>query len=357
MTYLGSDAPINWLQCLFWFSIFQWLLTAVFLVKNRKQLLVEIPGYSHTVPFIKDTFYIYWNLYPIVFYLLFHNIESNFSFTLASLDMISQHQATQDYNFFFMQDIFDIPWRYIDISVFVLSIFLAYLGAFHIQPKKQAYYIKTRSKIYWWDKRLNQIIYYIRLVFLFFNLIFIAFMVYLLTKLALFIVLFLSHSDTISISPFHPDHYGGLVPILDIASTFMLIYLFRIVMGIKGFMDHQEAGGMLQKIGDYYHVAHTLIALMFLPYFLFQTNILLNSVDVVHFLNPELFKALISAPSHADPHAISTSAGYLRALQEFNSTPVVVKIFTGTLFATFSSFIIWFFHHELASFFQKKAQT
>ena len=319
---------------------------------------MEIPGYSHTVPFIKDTFYIYWNLYPIVFYLLFHSIESDLPFTLTSLDMISHHQATQDYTLFVTQDIFGIlPWRYVDIGIFAFSIFLAYLGAFHVQPMKQAEYIESGSKIYWWDKRLNNIIYNIRLIFLFFNLIFIAFMIYLLTKLALFITVFLSHHGTLSISPFHPDHYGGLSPLIEIASTIMLIYLFRVAMGVKGLIDHRGVKDIMQKIGDFYHLFHLPMAILFLFYFLYQTGTLLDTVDVTHLLHPEIFQALIPISSSIDIHVVGTSAGYLRALQEFNSTPIIIKIFSGTLFATFSSFVIWFFNRELASFFKTRKQT
>lgn len=358
MTYLGFDAPVNWLQCLFLLSVLQWILTGTFLIKYRKKLLMEIPGHSHTVPFIKDTFYIYWNLYPIVFYLLLHSIESNLPFTLTSLDMISNHQATEDYALFFIQDIFGIlPWKYVDIGVLVFSIFLAYFGSFRIQPKKQTDYIETGSKIYWWDKRLNHSIYNIRLIFLFFNLIFIAFMIYILTKLALFITVFLSHHGSLSISPFHPDHYGGLSPLIEIASTIMLIYLFRVAMGVKGLMDHREVKDIMQKIGDFYHLFHLPMAILFLFYFLYQTNALLDKVDMAHLLRPEIFQALIPVSSFINIHEIGTSAGYLRALQEFNSTPIIIKIFSGTLFATFSSFVIWFFNRELASFFKTRKQT
>ncbi len=358
MTYLGSDATVNWLQLLFVLSVLQWLLTAFLLIKHRKKLLLEIPGYTQkTVPFIQDTFYIYWNLYPIVFYLLFHGIESNFSFTLTTFDMMSHHQAANDYALLFTQDISGkLPWKYIDIGIVIFAIFLAWYGAFYLQNKKQENYLQTQSKIYWWDKRLVPAIYYLRMVFLFFNLIFISFMIYLLTKLALFVALFLSHSDSISISPFHPDHYGGLSPLIDIASTIMLIYLFRVVMGIKGWLDHREVKQGLQKIGDIYHMAHFPIAFLFLSYFLYQFNALMDTIDVMRLLHPELFSALIPNTPNPDFHAISTSSGYLRALLSFNNTPVIVKIFTGTFFATFSSFLIWFFHRELAAFFQKKTE-
>ena len=359
MSYLGSDAPINWLQCLFWLSILQWVLTAGFLIKDRKKLLIEIPNHPNPVPFIKDTFYIYWNLYPIIFYLLFHGIESSLPYTLTSLDMISHQQASQDYALFFKQDIFGIlPWQYVDYIIIFLSIVLAYFGSFYVQSKKQELYRTTGLKTYWWDKELNKAIYNIRLIFLFINLIFIAFMVYLLTRLALFITVFISHNDLISISPFHPDHYGGLSPLIDIASTIMLIYLFRVAMGIKGLLDHREVKGNMQKLGDIYHVAHLPLAIVFLLYFLYQTNALLDAVNLIHLLRPEIFQTLIPPVSSAiNIHEISTSAGYLRALQEFNSTPIIIKIFSGTLFATFSSFVIWFFNRELASFFKTRKQA
>jgi hypothetical protein len=360
MNYIGSHESINWLQILFFLSISQWIFTAYYLYKYKKNLLLSIPKYKkykNPIPFIKDTFYIYWNLYPIVFYILFSSIDSSFNITLANLNMITSNNAIQEaYKILFQEKYI----QYFDLIVIVTSIIIAYWGTFITQPKKQKRYISQKDKIYWWDIRLSKEIYWIRLIFLFFNLILISFLVYLLTKIAIFIMLILGNTHSIHINPFYPDNYGGLGSIINLASVIMLIYLFRGIMGIKGLIDHRKLNDKAQFLGDIYHASYLLFAIIFLFFVTHKLNILLNTVNIEYFLNNnyyiELTNSLNSTISNFEnlTNKINSFSNYYKQILDFNNTPVILKIFSGTLFTLFSSFIIWFFNNEIAKFFKQK---
>jgi hypothetical protein len=249
---------------------------------------------------------------------------------------------------------------YLDIVVLIGSTVIAYLGTFVIQPKKQKIYISQKNKIYWWDIRLSKEIYWIRLFFLFFNLILISFLVYMLTKIAIFIMIVLSDASNIYINPFYPDNYGGLGSIINLASIITLIYLFRGIMGIKGLVDHHGLNDNIQFLGDIYHVSYLVFASIFLFFITYKINILLDTVDIKQLLANnyyiELGNNIKSSISNFKEFVGQANSfySYHKHILDFNSTPVILKIFSGTLFTIFSSFMIWFFNKEIAKFFTRE---
>lgn len=165
--YLGSNESINWLFILACLSIIQWLLTIILVSKNYNILgrtieSKELQHYKSKISFTHDYFYIYWNIYPILFYSFFYYIDTSWSTYLNQIIMIGGDDVKQVYaNFFKVFPYYEIDYKWIDTLILFIIIFFAYLATFGTQIKKQIQFIDQVDKVYWWDIRIIKELYWI----------------------------------------------------------------------------------------------------------------------------------------------------------------------------------------------------
>ena len=184
MDYIGSHESINWLFILVVLSILQWIITLYLVYKNYhllgstivdnafqiKDKNINASNYpkENRISFTKDYFYIFWNIYPIIFYAFFYYLDTSWESYLNQIVMISGKKALDAYSFWFKELNFfgiSIKYKYIDLFVLFFSIFLAILATFNTQIIKQKQFIKETNKLYWWDIRISKSIYWIRFIF------------------------------------------------------------------------------------------------------------------------------------------------------------------------------------------------
>jgi hypothetical protein len=357
-------------------SILQWVLTIIYVSKNYKFLGREINHeklnhYNDKVSFTHDYFYIYWNLYPIIFYLFFYYIETSWNNYLTQIVMIAGEPAQELYNSFFKElyiPFIDktVNFIYIDLLAVIIMITFAYFATFRTQVTKQIQFIQKEDKVYWWDIRISPTIFWIRFIFLFFNMILVGFIAYLTTKVALFILMSLS-LESLTVNPFHPDLFGGLKVLMEISSVILAIYLLRAVMGIVGFLDHKGVNDKFQFIGDLYHSIYFFLGIAYIITFIYQTNIILDkaSEEIKKFLTHDIyiaFKNDINSSLQTDMNSTITSqvadkianlSNYYETLLQFNKFPIDLSIFTSSIFTFILPLAIWF----LVSFIDNRKQN
>ena len=373
MHYLGSNETINWLFLLACLSIIQWIITLIYVSKNYSILGREITNnafnikskynvidYKKKVSFTKDYFYIYWNIYPIIFYGFFYYLDTSWSSYLNQIIMIGGEEAREVYNSWFK--IFDffgmkINYDYIDIIVLSIATLFAYMAIFGTQIKKQKQFIEETDKLYWWDIRISKEIYWTRFIFLFFNMILVAFIAYLGLKVVLFITFILS-IDSLTINPFHPDTFGGLKVLMEISSVILAIYLLRAMMGIVGFLDHRGVNDKFQFIGDVYHTSYFFFGISFIIFFIYKIDTILGSIDISKLLGHEMYKAynicadlnittmknIICQESNRTQIAQlgGDISNYYTNLLQFNKFPIDLALFSSSIFTFIFPLSLWF---------------
>ena len=383
MNYIGSKESINWLFILACISALQWIVTIYYLYKKYPIIGTQIDNnafniksenrvkdYINKIPFSKDYFYIYWNIYPIVFYAFFYYLDTSWDNYLNRIIMIGGDKAKEIYNSWFVTfDFFNlsIDYKYIDLIVIIVSLFFAYIATFGTQIKKQKQFIENREKLYWWDIRISKKIYWTRFIFLFFNIILVAFIAYLGLKVVLFIANILS-ADTLTINPFHPDSFGGLKVLMEIASVVLAIYLLRAVMGIVGLLDHKGVKDRLQLLGDLYHTSYLFFGIGFIVFFIYKIDNILGKIDISNLLNHQIYKTFsvcsdmnltklekITCQNISKDKAIqigSDMSNYYSNLLNFNKFPIDLALFTSSIFAFVLPLSLWF----AISFFENRAK-
>jgi len=375
MHYIGSHQTINWLFILACLSIIQWIITLIYVSKKYNILGREITNNAFSIrgefdikdypkenriSFTHDYFYIYWNIYPIIFYIFFYYLDTSWNSYLNQIIMIGGDKAQEVYNFWFKQiPIFstEISYQYIDMIVLFISIFIAYKATFGTQIKKQIQFINETNKLYWWDIRISKELYWIRFIFLFFNMILVAFIAYLGLKVVLFVTSILS-LDTLTINPFHPDNFGGLRVLMEISSIILAIYLLRATMGIIGFLDHRGVDDKFQFIGDFYHTSYFFFGIGFIFFFIYKIDFILGHIDISKLLSHVVYKTYnvcqdlnlteIKNVICTEPNSTKLAQiggdlnNYYQNLLQFNKFPIDLSLFMSSIFTFIFPLAIWF---------------
>ena len=373
MHYLGSYEIINWLFILACLSILQWIITLFYVSKNYSILGREITNnafkvkgeydvkdYDKKISFTKDYFYIYWNIYPIIFYVFFYYLDTSWSTYLNQIIMIGGEEAQEIYNSWFK--IFNffgtkINYTYIDSTFLLGAIIVSFMATFGTQIKKQKQFIEERDKLYWWDIRISKEIYWTRFIFLFFNMILVAFIAYLGLKVVLFITNILT-IDSLTINPFHPDTFGGLKVLMEISSIILAIYLLRAMMGIVGFLDHRGVNDKFQLVGDIYHTSYFFFGIGFIIFFIYKIDTILGSVNISKLLEHKIYKTynicadvnLTTMKNIVCQEINSTKiaqisgdmVNYYGNLLQFNKFPIDLALFSSSIFTFIFPLALWF---------------
>jgi hypothetical protein len=353
--YIGSDGSYNWLFWLMILSVIQWFVSGYFVIKHFSEIGSDIrpPSTSRLrlsddtqrVGFLRDSFYHLWNLYPIVLYFLFYYLELSWNVLMAKIDMIGGPKAHALY-----QDLF-VKYPQLDYLALAFIMMLAFLSTFGTQRARQLHLVKTKSKIYWWDKRLIPALFYTRFVFLFFNMILIGFISYLTLKITLYVFGVLA-LDTLTINPFHPDGYGGLRVVVEIVAVLISIYFLRATLGIIGLFDHAQTKDKVQFLGDVYHFMYLFVGVFLLYHVIDRSNALIDRAGIRNLFVPfDDYRSLTDQLTHEhnqtlyDTFASQVAPGH--ALQGF---PVDLGLLSGSLLSLAIPlglmFLVGFFKHN-----------
>ncbi len=364
LNYIGSKY-FDWLYILFVLSILQWFITIFFVFKNRNILFDDIEGFQDIkikISFIKDYFYQFWNIYPIVFYLFFYYIQTMWNTWMVHIMMITNSSSNiiKSYEILFGE-------KGLKVDIFLLSILVigSFYSAFFVQKNKQDIFIKSTKIIYWWDIRINKYIYWVRAIFLFLNLILISYLTLIVTKIAIFIlsILFL---ENLNIFPFHPDGYAGLKVLMEISSVIISIYLLRSSMGIIGYMDH-KGQGIAHKITDIYNISYLPLGIIFLI-------ILINKVKDLLFYAYEKYnlKNLLSSDNYQNwinkfQNDVNNTSEILDSLDKysssiqnyysvlnFNKFPIDLTLFVNSIFTWILPISFWFLFNFFEHYYKQR---
>ena len=342
MDYIGSHESVNWLFVLVTLSIIQWVLTIIFVSKNYNILgrtieVEELKSYKNKVSFSNDYYYMYWNIVPIVLYAFFYYIDTSWNTYLTQIIMIGGDKIKEFYIMCFIEfPIQNISYKWIDTIILIIIVSIAYYATFETQIKKQIQYITKTDKVYWWDIRIVQEIFWIRFIFLFFNLILIGFITYLITKTIIFIFLILSSNNIIfNINPFHPDLFGGLRVIMEIFSIILTMYLLSVMLGVIGLLTHKGLDGRFQFIGDLLNIAYLFFGVTLMIVFVYYMDNILMSVNIESYLSPSTFSKF-NIDTNMSYLSISEKAealnNYYKNLLQFNRFPVDLTLFINPAF-------------------------
>lgn len=351
--YIGSNESINWLFILCCLAVIQWVITIIYVSKNYNILgrsieVKELNHYRDKISFTHDYYYIYWNIYPILFYAFFYYIDTSWNAYFNQIVMIGGYQVKDLYDNFFIELPLGsgISYKFIDTLILIIMISFAYMATFGTQIKKQKQFMDETNKVYWWDIRIVKELYWIRFIFLFFNMVLVGFVAYITTKVALFVLALLSMGDIIfNINPFHPDLFGGLRVLMEISSIILAIYLLRAMLGIVGFLDHRGVDDTFQFIGDLYHSVYFALGIGFIMTFVYQIDNILESVNIKEYLSPEKFKDFnmdINMSTSEIADKAGNMANYYANLLQFNKFPVDLSLFTSSIFTFILPLSLWF---------------
>lgn len=348
LEYFGSDTnTINWLFIAFVLSILQWFITFGFLYLHRnilktKNLQEDFPGFLRHIGFLSDHFYWFWNLFPIIFYLHFFYIEHAWNSWMVSVFLLDiDNQISLLYTQFFQSNLA----LYIDLGVLFFLFFASLYFGYTMQDKKYQKMLKDKSSLYWWAKKTNANLYFIRKIFLVNNLILVGFLTYLITKISIFLI-FILRLDTLNIFPFHPDGYGGFHVFMQSFSILIGMYLLRGSMGIIGLDDH-KGQGISHLIGD---ILNTVYLPMSLGLFSFMF------IDITRHMNVAFEKYKLSdylSSAHYgtflnDYLAATDKASFLNNFNDYyeilkqNAFPIDIALFYNAIATIVLPISFWF---------------
>lgn len=201
----------------------------------------ELVASAEPIGFFNDFFFTVWNLFPIVLWVLYV-IADRFGRawiadvapridTTAAADSIRRFERIRDH------------WL---PAALIVAAGVAGMAA---QIPKQLGFFETHSQLYWWDWRVSPAIFTIRDIALFFNVMLVV-LVFWGTLFGLLIVIQSVRKGTIEPDYFHPDDAGGLLPLGNAMSVFILPWVAGAFLGVLGFFDHTTASELLFRVGD-----------------------------------------------------------------------------------------------------------
>ena len=388
LTYLASEYtlpntefPFNWLFILATLSIVQLIITSLLVNKHNdirltslKEIKSKYPGYKRHVSFHSDTFYWFWNIFPIIFYAHFFYIEASWSSWILQISMLdSTNKLNEEYQMIFHSNYSSI----LDIII-LLFLSLTSFVAWKEQDKKDQKMCETQDNkhpLYWWSSKFSIKIYWIRKIFLIFNIFLIGFLTYLITKISFFIIRTLHLPDLI-ISPFHVDGYGGLHIIMQISAILLAMYLLRGAMGVIGLDDHKDQSSK-HKFFDKLNIGYAVISIIVFSWFVY-TEIkekLFNAYvkyDISTYLSSNTYQNFIDSlsASKITPDKLSDFFDYY-AILSYDSFPLDIAMYYSTIFTAVAPISVWFFmthygnnlkeddneHHETMKALEKVEKT
>jgi len=349
----------SWLFILFIFAILQWFITGYYIYKYRYDLFKDIDNEKYSkiirIPFSKDYFYWFWNIFPIIIYLFFLHIDFSWETFQNLIYMLDNNEKN-------IESAYDIFFGNIIITnIDSLALIIMILWAFYacvVQLVKQENFKKDRKKIYWWDIELSQgKIFWVREFFLFTNMILVGYLSFLFTKLTLLISYILTINN-LNVFPFHPDGYGGLRVFMEISSLILSLYVLRFSMGIVGYSDHKEQG-IIQKIGDYYNMIYLLFGITFIGYLIYKIRIHLekayNGFNIKGLLSKEHYQVFINEYNNSDitqkGDLFDKINDYYLPIINFNKFPLDISLYIDSIFTLILPISIWFIfrHYETSN--------
>ena len=352
LNYIGSSADYNWLMILFILSVSQWLVKGILLyidhrnsrniVDDTDYLRSKYGGFKRYLSFEGDTFYWFWNIFPVIFYSHFFYMEHSWNRWMLKIFLLDMNGGLKElYNIFF----YSSAAYYLEISLIVIFALIAiYFGHF-AQDKKHTKMIQEKEALYWWSKNFNAKIYFFRKLFLVTNLMLVAFLTYIITKITLFVMIILYDSE-INVFLFHPDNFGGLYPIMEILSIVISMYFLRASLGIVGLDDH-KGQGLAHKVGDFLNIVYLPFAILVflglihrMKYHLEQS---FAKYGIDEYLSSEKYQEFLNSfLTSNDKISVVIDFNHYYYIAEIPSFPVDISLFYNAIFTVVAPVSLWF---------------
>lgn len=231
-------------------AVLQWLLVIPLSLRNRV-LTADSPGFDplradlaagvEPTGFFNDYFFVVWNLFPIVLWLLYM-IADRLAVRWLS-DIAPRVDTTA------AAPTIERLRRIRDHPIPAVLIVLSGLAGMAAQVPKQLGFFETGAQLYWWDWRVSPAIFTIRDVALFFNTVLIV-LVFWGSFFGLLIVLQAIRKGEIRPDYFHPDEAGGLLPLGNALSVLILPWVAGAFLGVIGWFDHTTGSELLFRVAD-----------------------------------------------------------------------------------------------------------
>lgn len=348
-------------------AIFQWvIITWLAQKKEVWESLEDIDvaaEYKQKAPFLKDAFFILWNIFPIYLLCVYSYMAMNWSNWKADLLLLNST---------------DLPAIYDQLNAFrfnknsFLMLILISLFAALWQFKKQKKLKNEKEKIYWWDIRISKSIFYIRMVALFFNMFSVLYVVFTAIIISIFI-LSVVKIDHLNLTFFHPDNSGGLMVIGNLSIVLSSVFLFTSGLGLAAIFDHEFKQGLSHTLTDIIAPLFIIPALIILIYPTITNKDRLT--NEFHNLNvvagkilckdiPDEYQAILIKgvdKNDAEPSDISSNAfndwlgknsprnSALRQILQINYFPINWSMFISLVTTWLAPLFIWIFFNIYSS--------
>jgi len=351
LNYIGQE--YSWLFYLALLSVLQHIITAYLVSNDAKDtqkvsihtietMEIAHPNFTRYVSYLQDHFYWFWNIFPIIFFAHFLYIDYSWSAWMQSLFLLDINEQIKElYTDFFYSTYSQAIDSFILIFISFVSLYFGYFG----QDKKHKMMMQEKNELYWWSKKFNSKIYFLRKIFLVTNLILIGYLTYLITKISIFLGMILRF-EKLNVFPFHVDGYGGFHFFMEITSILIAMYLLRASMGIIGLDDHKDQGTM-HKVGDWANIIYLPFAIGIFSLLIYQVKRHLSlaneAYNIDQYLSLENFNAFIIKFQNSTDQVsvLNEFNNYFRILNN-NSFPIDITMFYNTAFTAVMPISIWF---------------
>ena len=235
------------------FAILQWIIIIFYTYNNSKEILFKLKALQKSstgftiiphdlrksstgftiIPYENDNFFKIWNLLPlilnsIIFFIIYKfRLEWNEDISV----LVSDSGNITSF----------VAYKVI-VGVLVCLFILVSIYSYHFQLKKQKNIECGKYKeIYWWDKRINDKIFFVRRFFLVPNMLNI-FLSLLFATAVLVEIIYMIDSGSFKYIPFHGDHNGGFNALETLVLSSLLIALLWVSNSIFALVDHSKQG-------------------------------------------------------------------------------------------------------------------
>jgi hypothetical protein len=201
---------------------------------------------SRQVPFVKDFFFITWNLLP---------------FLIVAIIRLAEFRLIRSIYFGTPQNCWDSAVAVVSRTVnslytlrfrifyTILALALATIGCYQQYVKVHLWESqRIPDSVYWWQSQFSQTVFYTRLITLFLVL-FSTIFAFTAISLLLISYIRLCRAKYWKLNLLHPDGCGGLVEYGKASLAFTLIPFLAAMCGFLGYLDHRGQG-VIQQAGD-----------------------------------------------------------------------------------------------------------
>ena len=352
LNYIGSSYGYNWLMILFILSVGQWVLKGILLYfdcKSGKNIIDDVDylkskygGFKRYLSFEGDTFYWFWNIFPIIFYSHFFYMEHSWNRWMLKIFLLDANGELKDLydSFFYSNEAY-----YLEVALIVMFAIISIQFGYFAQDKKHTKMFQEKNALYWWSKNFNPKIYFVRKLFLITNLMLVAFLTYLITKITLFVMLILYNVE-LNVFLFHPDNFGGLYPIMEMLSIVIAMYFLRASMGIIGLDDH-KGQGFAHKVGDFMNIVYLPFAILVFSGLIYQMKLHLErsfaKYSIEEYLSSEKYQEFLNSfLTSKDQLSVVVNFNYYYSVADIPSFPIDVSLFYNAIFTVVAPVSIWF---------------